>query len=70
MGLTHQATVPWPANSIQQDWVDQVWAIELWLESFIGAKDQRWTWVDNTECAAIAFARAQDATLFTLRWTS
>ena len=73
----HIAIAPWPhvvTDTFQLDWVDSISELELWLERYIGPHWSRWAYATTQEQeywqACIAFARAQDRTMFVLRWSS
>ncbi len=73
----HLAVAPWPIITRapgQVDWVDSIDTMEQWLERFVGPHLQRWAYATTQEQqywqACIAFNRAQDRTLFVLRWAN
>jgi hypothetical protein len=72
----HIAVVPWPVDPRhnQQDWVNAVDTLEVWLESYIGCHYVNWVYhqVDYQEYwqACIAFRKDPDRTMFLLKWAN
>jgi len=71
----YQAVVPWPDNPTvarQQDWIDSLLLLELWLDSHIGSGQWIFSSTQDQEYyqACIAFQRASDCTMFILRWAN
>lgn len=64
------AATPWPLAAEQQDWVDRVLAIELWLEHTVGPHWVTWAWhpARDVSMAAVAFRWEKHKGLFLLRW--
>lgn len=65
------AQVNWPRPQPQLDWIDQVIAMENWLNLHVG--DGRWLWaqesIDNPGQACIAFKYAKHKTLFLINYS-
>jgi len=72
----YRAVVPWPIDvrQHQQDWILSVDLLESWLKQYVGDHYSHWVYASLEEqayCqACVAFTRAQDCTLFLLRWAN
>lgn len=70
------AVAPWPCDPrlYQTDWVDSVATLESWLTAYVGRHYTHWVYATRSEQeywqACVGFARAQDCTLFVLRWAN
>lgn len=75
--LPYRAIVPWPRIEYngQWDWIATVDTVESWLESQVGPHYVYWSWtmwnlrdLAGYDHCSVSFLRAQDSTLFRLRW--
>ena len=70
----HIAQVPWPriCTDYQQDWVNAITTLELWLNSRCGQHYKNWAYSTHQDHnyweACVAFRWAKHKTLFLLTW--
>ena len=70
--FAHTAYIPWPGQVGEQlDWIIGVYAVEQWLDKYIGAKYSRWNWNMAMESyqVSVAFKYDKHKTLFLLNWS-
>lgn len=65
------ASVPWPIQSGQLDWVQGLITLENWLETAVGKHYTVWAWNDsgNPRSIGVAFKWERDRSLFLLSWS-
>ena len=72
--LPYHAVAPWPVviRSGSVDWVDSVYNMEDWLQTYIGPHYTAWAWsmwtLHQSDLCGVSFARERDTTLFLLKW--
>jgi hypothetical protein len=70
----HIAVCDWPVDPRhhQQDWVNAVATLELWLHAYIGPHYSHWVYATRTEQeywqACVGFSQAKHKSIFLLRW--
>jgi hypothetical protein len=73
--FSHIATVPWPHihTDWQQDWVNAIDTLEVWLNYHIGGHYSHWAYAQQHDQeywhACVAFREAKYKTLFILAWS-
>lgn len=67
------ARAPWPHLKPQQDWIDNICTLEIWLEQYVGEHYVRWAWATEQDHeptqACVAFKWDKHRTLFLLTWS-
>jgi hypothetical protein len=67
-----KAEIAWPEigqDHHQLDWIDHMFAVEVWLISNVGREGELWRWRDALGGGlAVQFERPQDLAWFMLKW--
>lgn len=65
--MQHLVTCPWPRENPQQDWIDQYFSVEAWLNATIGPTN--WSWAQgNTDSINILVTKPEYATLVKIHY--
>lgn len=72
--FSYVARVPWPwVRTGQQDWIDSMFTLEQWLDSYVGPHSVEWAYSRQCDLeywqANIAFKQERNKTLFLLMWS-
>ena len=76
--MPYHAAIPWPRvytpATNQQDWIESIFLVESWLETYIGPHWDNWAWtgwslVEQVNYCGVSFKYDRDRTLFLLQWS-